>query len=214
MALEVESCSAAWREARRKKDWPVRVDRRIREREGGELARSVVSEQRGTSGSYLCHPEVHDLARRSSWSTWQWQWVQRRRNCSFRSHVRPAKLKIVRCASWYLFLTVCLDAAVLPLIAPCRLLVLLFDVNKNVTRKSGKGTTGYRTYNLINTRTFCSYCSSVFDRNVLRTSSREFDEFRVNMNSSLQAALLVLLFQLCLLLCTLSSKRYPREMLL
>ena len=67
MALEVKSCCAAWREARRKKDWPVRVDRRIREREGGELDRSVVSEQRGTSGSYVCHPEVH-LATRSSWS--------------------------------------------------------------------------------------------------------------------------------------------------
>ena len=41
--LEIESCSGAWREARRKEDCPVCVDRRIKERRRWDLARSVVS---------------------------------------------------------------------------------------------------------------------------------------------------------------------------
>ena len=57
--MEIESCSAAWREARRIENWPVCVDRRKKERGRWELARSVVSEQRGTRGSCHCHPEVH-----------------------------------------------------------------------------------------------------------------------------------------------------------
>ena len=102
--MEIESCSAAWREARRKEDWPVCADRRIKERGRWELARSVVSEQRDTR-------EVAFFTPRST------RQKDRRRllgsgrestgcNRSFCDKIRPAKPRIVSCASSYLFLAV------------------------------------------------------------------------------------------------------------
>ena len=53
VALEVESCCAAWREAQKKEGLAGSCRSMDKREGGGELARSVVSEQRGTSGSYL-----------------------------------------------------------------------------------------------------------------------------------------------------------------